>query len=144
MHVWISWCKRKCECSHCKETILCSEPMVSGRHTTTKGGRKWTIKLHWHPQCWVGQGLAYLQSHPMIKGPGRPRIMLSEEDKAARHRLLLKHGNIRHRQKVAALAGDAVRVLDLEIRRQEVIEEMSKYGPIPRSWRVNEIQGIPT
>jgi len=135
MDVWLTWCKRKSKCRHCGEYIQQGEPVVVGKLWSKE--RKWPMQFRWHPKCWLDQALAYLEKHPYIPRltTGRPKLELSDVDRKQRAKLLRQRATLCYQQRKAALAGNAVRVLHLEVKKQELIDQMP--GPVPKSWRVH-------
>lgn len=141
MDVWLTWCKRKTKCKYCPEPINPGEPVVVAkqwRKKASQDARHWPFILRFHPNCWLENALAYLEKHPYVpkRSMGRPKLDLSKDDKTKRLRMLRLRASIVYRQKVAAHEGRALRVLELEVRKQELIGEIEKCGGVPKSWEV--------
>jgi len=146
MDVWLTWCKKKSKCKHCQEPILAGTPVVRGK-LWRKGdqAKSWPMTFRWHPQCWLEQALAYLEKNPYIppkRSPGRPRIELSEEDKVKRRRLLVYRSSLCYYQRKAAKEGNAFRVLELEVKKQELVDRIKEVGGVPKSW-TDGLQEVP-
>src|SRR3989337_3508288 len=112
MDIWISWCKRDSKCRHCEETITPGTRVVIGKHWRPG---KFTIMLRWHPQCWLQQGLNYLEKNPYTSH----KLQLDEEQSIRRHYLLVRYATCKHRLQAAASVG-GIRTIKSLIEKMQV------------------------
>ena len=145
MDVWFTWARKEAECEWCPKKIVRKTPMVVTK-LWRKGQadvRKWNIIHYYHPECYIAQGLDYLDKHPFTevnagKKKGRPEIVLSEEDKKARIALLKKKSNLEGRIRIIKEKGKKDAVLkeaELTVQLAEVMQEIEKVGGAPTVWK---------
>lgn len=144
-NVYISWCQNKAKCRWCPEPIEAGTPMVTV-FFWNKGNeerRSWNLKLHYHPQCWIDQGLDYLKMNPYVSRKARKQNIkvssLSPERKEHRVTLMRRKGSLEQRKR--NLKSDypdrvlAEARLDKQIA--EIMVEIAGVGGIPPKWLIN-------
>lgn len=134
----MSWCKRACQCKHCLDTIETGKPVVVGRAVLTVNGRKTYTAYRWHPNCWVGQALAYIEQHPFEPpAVGRKRLELDSESRDKRLAIMRRHAatlqRIRYMVRKQDMNIDAMINLGGLLAKQA--EEIEQYGGVPESWK---------
>ena len=143
MDIWVTWAKRKSKCAHCPEPVLAATQIVRGkewrRRPSENSGepRRFCIRLIWHFDCWVAQAKLWLDSHPyeeVRRKPGRKCVTATKEDREVRTRLLRAHASLAHRQRTAALDGDPPKVMEMEFKKQALIQQIALTGPVPSKW----------
>ena len=134
MDVWMTWSKREVQCRFCPDKVDKGTPVVVTRSVKTWEERTFTRTGRYHPQCWVNQGLAYLEKHPVVYKDGRPRLVLTPDQRVARMRLLRRRATLmlRYRRDIAALR--IVEAVGHYIKAVELIPLMEPLGGVPRSW----------
>jgi hypothetical protein len=136
MHIRMSWLRRQALCAwvDCSLYIESGEPTVRG--TIYKNNMRHTFI--WHPQCYIQQGMVYLNAHPYEAqegGPGRKALDLTEDQKRKRHNLLAKAHRLR-KQRVDVIERGWFWKLDyLGEDYRKVCEELEQYGGMPSHWR---------
>ena len=143
MNVYLVHCRRKCKCAHCPDEITLAQPMVVGVITLGKDKHyktKWKKVLHWHPNCWIEQGLARLEREPYISNkPGRPKRDLDPVIRQLRLSALRRRASIVQRIRVITssenIDSKAIdRIVHLGEMLEKVTEEMAKLGGAPSKW----------
>jgi len=132
----MTWCKRTAKCKYCEKPIEKATPMVKCR--TVKGKEvKLTHYMYFHPQCWVTNGMNYLNNNPYNPGlRGRRTLPLSPEDSRARYLLLRKYAALKQRLNniVTKFPDNLEPTLRIEEQMQQVMIEISLVGGIPPKW----------
>lgn len=137
MDIWMTWCKKKVVCRRCSEEISKASPMVVGKLWAVKGEKlRFTKRYYWHPDCWIQDGLNYLEQHPYsAEGKGRPRLAMSEGDKKKRYKVLSRRADLMRQLRGAVESGDANQILKVYERMEKLKPEIEKLGGIPESWQ---------
>ena len=133
MNVWMAWCKRQATCKYCERLIEVTTPNVVCR--SWKNGRKY--EMHFHPDCWINNGLDYLRQHPyVITRQGRKRLPMDSEVATKRKELLKKHAMlVQQKKRVKARYPDnLIPLLRLDAKIGKLVEEIEDYGGAPPSW----------
>ena len=128
MDIWITWAKRTVKCADCGEPITPGTPKVKGKQWR-RG--EWTKYYHWHPQCWINQGMAKLQKTPYQAG----RLGLNEDQRKARRLLLCRWATIKYRLKKAVDKYNFASIERLLEQLKSVREEIKLVGGVPKSWQ---------
>jgi len=143
MNVSIVHCRRKCKCAYCPEEITVGQPMVVGIITyglSKNYKTKWKKVLHWHPKCWLEQGLARLEREPYISNkPGRPKRDLDPVTKQLRLSALMRRASIIQRIRKLTESGNMdLKTIDKIVHLGEMLdkikEEMVNLGGVPSKW----------
>jgi len=137
--ITFSYARGAGKCSFCPTPITVGEPVVVGRTPVSAGGKNFYSKRRWHPQCYLDQGLRYLELHPFTpEAKGRPRLpTLPIGDKLRRLSILRRHATTL--QRIRAELRKPKPNFDTLARLGERVEllrtEISTYGGAPKSWQ---------
>jgi hypothetical protein len=135
MDVWMSRAKKALKCTFCPEPFETGDAIVITKLKVTNSRGTFTTVRRWHPQCWINQGLIYLEKHPTVDKPtGRPKLELDPEVKAERMKLLRRHAQLMHFHRMAQDKGDILGAVNYYIRACELMPMMEECGGVPRSW----------
>lgn len=133
----MTWCKRECRCAFCPEPIKLATPMVVGKLWFSKGKpHKWYRMLRWHVDCWVKQGLMYLETHPYVASGarGRKQIQLPEEQRKERLAIIRRRASYVQRLRKAVEEGNMNKVVKIFSKIDVLKEEIESLGGMPKSW----------
>ena len=136
-NVYMSWCKRRAECKWCMRPITAGTPMVLVFfwNKGAQDGKKFNVKLYFHPQCWVEQGLDYLKMNPYVPYIRSRKLELTVEEKKQRYILLRRKCSLDQRKRNLADTPDRTLTearLNKEIAK--LMLEIVKVGGIPKRW----------
>lgn len=134
MDVWMTQARRISRCNYCPEPIRQLEAEVIGQTKRQQNGRTFTRIRRWHPQCWITQGLAYIELHPVVIKQGRPRLGLAPDQRLTRLRLLRSHAQLMHYSRVAWEQGNILRSVHCWLKATDLHKAMEEVGGIPRGW----------
>lgn len=134
LDVWVTHAKRDANCGFCPEKVVMGSPELVTRSRRRMGGRTFTRVKMYHPECWMAQGMQYLDTHPYVPKLGRPRLNLSLEDRAARKKLLMQHGQYLYRYRKYMEEGRVVPAVEQYLKAVQLREEIEPLGGVPRSW----------
>ena len=136
-NVTMRWCVKKSRCRWCGEPIVNGTPVVSV-FWWNKGNpesRRWNTLHSYHPQCWIDQGIDYLNRNPYVPRR-RIRLTLSKED-GRRRFLLIRRFNalIQRRKGISCGYPDSV-LLDIKLTQQmvDIMLEVATVGGVPKLW----------
>lgn len=139
-NVCMVWCQRQANCGWCDKPIEVATTEVTVFYWN-KGadGHRWNVKRYYHPQCWIDQGVDYLNLHPYCAGERRgpkPNLSLSKEEMDKRLHLLRKKATLEQRKRNLdpKRADYLSAVLKLEIKVLDTIQEIAPIGGVPRKW----------
>ena len=139
-NVTINWCQRQAQCKWCPDQIEAGSPMVSV-FFWRKGedNRKLNIKMYYHPQCWVSQGLDYLKMNPYVPYERHKRTELTPEQRQLRLKLLRDKGRLDQRRKELKSTGQkrVVREAAIDTKIARLIVQMIEVGGVPKRWLEN-------
>ncbi len=136
MNVWITWCKRRAVCKWCSELIVVGKPIVKCVRYKSKDNRM-TVRLYFHPQCWLDNGLHYLEENPYTPSQkGRKKLPLSIEDKNQRFILLRRYSALRQRIRniKSPYPDNALIEARIKTKMAELMEQIIPLGGIPPKW----------
>jgi hypothetical protein len=132
------WCRKQATCKWCDKPIEIGTPLVAVFfwNKGNENSRRWNVTLYYHPQCWVDQGLDYLERNPFVPHRrGRVRT-LSNED--ARKRFLLVrrfHALEQRKRNIKAPYPDNLLVEErLTKQMVDVMLDVANLGGAPKSW----------
>jgi len=137
-NVTMRWCRKQAKCRWCEQPIEIGTPLVAVVFWN-KGNpesRKWNSYQYFHPQCWVDQGLDYLNRNPFVPHKRGRKITLSDEDRRKRFLLVRRfHALEQRKKKIKAGYPDNV-LIEARLDRQmvEIMLDMAILGGIPKSW----------
>jgi hypothetical protein len=95
---------------------------------------KWRIRIKWHPDCWIEQGIEALSKTPVIENRGRQRMSLSDEDREKRLKILRRRASVLQRIKKEMENNNVDKQIKLGCMLGKLREEIEPYGGIPESW----------
>ena len=141
MDIWFKWCQKPggATCNWCEKTIERATPMVVTRlwRKGDENSRRWNITKYYHPECYLAQGLDYLERNPFSsKVGGSKKMELKPYARKYRLKLLRKKASlVQRKQRLKIPYPD--RVL-YEARIDEQIAglaaQIATVGGIPKSW----------
>lgn len=137
-NVTITWCIQRAKCGWCPEYVDAATPLVTvffwNRGTPDHKG--FNIKKYYHPNCWVAQGLDYLDMNPYVPHIRKEKLKLTPEQSKQRYILLRRKAAIDQRKR--NLEGDFPERMLVEImldqKITEVMLEIALVGGIPKKW----------
>ncbi|GAG89138.1 unnamed protein product [marine sediment metagenome] len=102
-------------------------------------GPVWSFFMHFHPQCWIDQAIAALESKPVVETRGRKKLPMADEVRAARLKILMRRAAVTQRIRIemAKVAGEQNidRIIHLGGELNKLKEEIEPLGGVPESWR---------
>lgn len=137
-NVTMAWCQRTAVCAWCEKPITAGEPEVNVFFWNKgfDGNRSLNVKKHYHPDCWVSQGLDYLRRNPYSPYVRkRARQDLSEEQKRKRFLLTRRYHKILQSKKALGDSlEDMSETIRLDMKITELMLEMNDVGGVPKKW----------
>ena len=136
--VSMTWCQRIAQCEYCPDTIDAGMPMVRvffwNRGTEEHKG--FNTKKYYHPNCWVAQGLDYLNENPYVPYLRKPKMELTPEQSARRYVLLKRKASIDQRKKLLTCEypDKVLEEAKLDIHITDIMLEIALIGGIPPKW----------
>jgi hypothetical protein len=140
MDVWMTHVRRAGKCGFCPSELGQLEPCVVTRQRNSRDGQVYTRVVRYHPQCWISQGLIYLEKHPLILNYGRRRLDLSKEDRSRRLQLLRRRSQLMYYAREAADAKRWWTAANNFLKADALIGEIEKVGGVPKSWLPKEVK----
>jgi len=142
MDIWMTWCTRVSKCKHCSNDIVSGTPMVMGKlwrkHSTgvtPPSVMRFPLVFRWHPQCWVDQGILSLKDYAEVhRDRHRPRLLLTDEQRLVRKRLIGRWRTYRFRMRVAMESNDMDYLRKLVENMRQVALEIEQVGGMPKKW----------
>ncbi len=130
MNVWISKCRKQATCKWCNEIISKDEFIV----TISYYRGKWLVKKYFHPNCWIEQGKEAVMKNPKTDNRGKKRMVISDEDRKKRLRILVRRASVIQRLKKAYEDEDTDEMIHLGMLLHKLREEIEPYGGVPKKW----------
>ena len=144
MDVWITTCRKKSKCAYCEQDIIKESHMVVGKYwrKINPAGEsvaiRWTLKRRWHIECWVENGKIQADTVSAQRSDtrGRPRLVLSDNDRLMRNRLMVRRAVVVYRIRKVQEANpyDIDALVKLGSKLYDIKEKIGKYGGAPKSW----------
>jgi hypothetical protein len=139
MDIWITKCRKRAKCNYCPDYIENGEYMVVGKLWLNSEGKpmKWSVKLHWHPKCWIAQAIEKLEKNPKPETRGRSKPTLPPDQLAARVKILRRRAAVVQRIKVEMARGkdtDFNKIVHLGDLLNNLKDEIKPIGGAPKSW----------
>lgn len=137
-NVTMRWCAKKSTCKWCGLSIEKGTPVIS-IFFWNKGNpdsRKWNTNYSYHPQCYIDQGMDYLNRNPYVSSYKGRRPVLSEEDRRKRFLLIRKfHALDQRRRNCNHSFPDSI-LTDIRLTEQmvEIMLELATVGGVPEAW----------
>jgi len=138
-NVTMRWCQKAAKCRYdgCEQTIEPGEPMVAV-FFWHKGSdnRKWNIQLCFHPQCWIKNGMEYLNHNPYVphRSTGRKRLVVDEDTRRVRFLITRRYHALKQRLGKLDNGSEPLKSLRIESQMMELIIEMQPVGGVPKRW----------
>ena len=140
LNIYMTYCSRTSKCSFCPEPLEPGSPIVVGKQVTIlESGKRLYSSYRWHVNCWVTQGLQYLEKHPYQKPKvGRRRSELDADTRDKRLSILRRRAATIQRIKGIVDSPGGRGKVDVLIRLGGLLdkctEEIKQYGGVPKSW----------
>jgi len=137
-NVTITWCVRKTKCKWCPEHIEGGQPLVTvffwNKGSTEHKG--FNTKQYYHPQCWIGQGMDYLNRNPYVPYKRSRALPLTPEQTKQRGILLRRKCSLDQRRRNLRTNLPNHDLMEAKIARQvaELMLEIAPIGGIPKRW----------
>ena len=129
--VLMCWAPKQVKCKFCGESINAGTPEIVVIFNNARTTRK-----YYHPPCWIQYGLNNLQKSPQPTC----KIILTQEQKAARLTVLKHYAALRQRQRKLSKTGLHYNILYANIEAQiaQLILDILPLGGVPKKWANNE------
>ena len=102
----------------------------------TEEHKGFNVKVYYHPDCWVAQGLDYLRMNPYVPYIRDRTLELSIGEKVERTKILKRKASIDQRRR--RLNGNypdrALLEARLDTQVAELMMEIAPLGGIPKKW----------
>lgn len=139
LSVWLRKTRKQGTCVYCDKPILNGEYQVVCQHyMKLRSGKTWWKRRSFHPQCWIDQGIAEIESRPVIETRGRKKLSMSDGDRTARMAIMRRRGAAiqRIRLEVKKPKGEQSidRLIHLGGMLNSLKAEILPYGGEPKSW----------
>jgi len=137
-NVTITWCQREAECKWCGFKVDAGTPIVNVFfwRKGSEDHKGFNLKVHFHPDCWVAQGLDYLKLNPYIPYIRKKKLELTPEQAKQRYILLRRKAAID--QRIRNLNGNYpdrdLEEARLKLNITEIMLEIAPIGGIPKKW----------
>jgi len=138
-NVCMVWCQRTAKCQFCEQVIVAGTPQVKAFYWNkgTPEHKGFNNTQYYHPQCWVLQGLYYLEHNPYV--PYTRNIgddKLTAEQKAQRRVLLHHKSALDQRLRNLKSTGEKRIFHTLHISEEigKIMEKILPLGGIPQKW----------
>lgn len=102
-----------------------------------ESNRSWNTYLYYHPNCWVKQGLDYLDRNPYVEQSRRGRtLLLSKEDRTRRLKLITNYHSLEQRYSNLKTGYPERLLIEDRLSRQmtDIMMEVAIVGGIPKKW----------
>ena len=136
-NVTMTWCQRRAKCEWCPGYIEAGKPLVTV-FFWNKGGpdhKGLNVKKYYHPNCWVAQGLDYLERNPYVPYIRKRKLELTPEQSKQRYTILRRKAAIDQRKRsMALLPYSAITIANLNKKIAELMLEIAPIGGIPIRW----------
>ena len=138
-NVTARWCQKQAKCWY----DGCTEPITPGQAMVAvffwrKGSdsRKWNIQHCYHAECWLRNGMDYLNRNPYVphRSTGRKRLELSEEARRERFLIVRRYHALRQRLDQLDNGSEPIKALRIESLMMELFIEIQPVGGVPKSW----------
>jgi len=144
--------RRRTECNFCHKII---EPGEDRLDDVVKA-KNFYKRLHYHPPCFAQKATQWFDNNrdkvpEYTHGGGRPPLDMTEEDKASRHKLLIKLSNLfsyylpklNLQTPTEELSFDDLRkMLNFQNRFSKYAEQLQPLGGLPPKYRERQLPDI--
>ncbi len=137
-NVTMTWCVNRAKCEWCPEHIEAGTPLVTVFYWNRGGPdhKGYNVKKYYHPQCWIAQGLDYLERNPYVRHITKKKLVLTPKQSELRYKILKRKASID--QRLRNLDGDYPDHLLIEARLKlqitDLMLEIAVVGGIPKKW----------
>lgn len=136
-NVTMKWCVKKSTCKWCEQPIVNGTPVVTV-FFWNKGNpenRRWNCSYSYHPQCWIAQGLDYLNRNPYVPQHREKKPTLCEEDRRKRYLLVRRfHKAEQMRKNCGKFPDNLLTEARLTQQMVDIMLEVATLGGVPKSW----------
>ena len=136
--VMMRWCRKSAHCRWCEKDVEVGTPLVAVVfwNKGNENSRRWNVYLYYHPQCWVEQGLDYLNRNPFVPHVRGRKATLSEEDRRKRFLLVRRFHALGQRKNniKAEFPDHLLREERLTKQMPDIILDVTNLGGVPKSW----------
>ncbi len=142
MNVWIKRCRKRVKCDYCPTLILSGEHMVVCKwyRGTVKDGKmqRWWFHRHYHPQCWIDQGIAAVKKIVITETRGGKKLDMPDDVREARLKIMMRRASViqRIRREVDKTPEEQNidRIIHLGDMLNMLKEKIEPLGGAPESW----------
>ena len=138
MNVWITRVKRRAKCKYeaCEKSILVDEFMVVCSYFMNAKGKRWLMKMYFHPQCWITRAIEELKTRVTVETRGRKRAVLSDKKRSMRVKILMRRASVNQRigMEMSKSSVNTEKVGRLVDKLDALAIEIKPYGGVPKSW----------
>lgn len=137
MNVWMRKTRKQATCSYCEKPVLNGDYQVVCQHyMRLRSGKVWWKRRSFHPQCWIDQAVAELDTRVVVETRGRKRLEMADATKTARTAILRRRGSIiqRIKREIGSEEQDIDRIVHLGELLNGLKEEIEQFGGVPKSW----------
>lgn len=135
-NVTIKWCVKKSTCKWCGQSIDNGTPVVTV-FFWNKGNpdsRGWNRSYSYHPQCWIEQGLDYLNRNPYVPQHREKKPALCEEDRRKRFLLVRRFHKAEQMRQGGNYPDNVLAEARLTQQMIDIMLEVATIGGVPKSW----------
>lgn len=137
-NVTMRWCVNHATCAHCNTYVDSGTPLVTV-FFWNRGGpdhKGYNVKKYYHPQCWIEQGLDYLEKNPYIRPPHKKKLVLEPEQAELRYKLLRRKASIDQRLRNMDVSYPDHLLIEARLKQQvvDIMMEIAVVGGIPKKW----------
>ena len=141
-NVVMNWCRKEARChwDSCKlgGTIAIAQPMVMVMfwNKGKENSRRWNTKYYYHPQCWVEQGLDYLNRNPYVSYIRGRKCTLSKEDGRKRFLLVRRFNRLVQRKATITQDYPESSLIEANLTKQmlDIMLDVAVLGGVPKNW----------
>jgi len=136
VNVWVRLTRKKSPCFYCnKEIETGTYQVVCQYFMPVRGGKVWTKRMLFHPNCWLERAIAELESKPRLETRGRKANALSDPNKEMRNKILRRRASVVQRldkEMYGEMRPAKLSHLTQLIEGLKV--EIVSFGGVPESW----------
>lgn len=134
-NVTMRWCRHKATCKWCEKDIKASTPVVAVMfwNKGNPDSRRWNTYQKYHPQCWVEQGMDYLNRNPYVQPMGR-KPKLCKEDSRKRFLLVRRFHALEQRRHNNKFPDNVLADIRLFEQMVNIMVEVAMLGGVPKGW----------
>jgi len=137
-NVTMRWCRKKAICKWCEQPVEIGTPMVAVMfwNKGNKDNRSWNVQNCYHPDCWVRQGLDYLERNPYVPHVRVRTLKLDPEVKKKRLVLMRQFHALNQRKNNIKVDYPDSLLVEQRLTRQmiDIMLDVANLGGIPKSW----------